>query len=343
MNFSNIPNLLKETGHFCGWRLEPDKKGRATKVPYNVLTGYKAKSNDISTFTDFITTTTVAQSGKYDGIGVGLFDNLCAIDIDDCVKDGVLSEMAQDIINTMNAYTEYSPSGNGVHILFTVNDFSYEKTAYYINKRDIGLEVYVASITNKYVTVTGNVISAGEYSDRTAELQIILDKYMTKQDKNTVEPVSNQPIYNLSDEEILEKAKAAKNSEKFNALYSGDISAYPSHSEADLALCSMLAFWCGCDTAQIDRIFRGSGLYREKWDEPRNGTTYGQNVIEQAVRSCKDVYNSGLNSAPYKSSSLKPDDFTDIGQARVLSREYGDKLRFSRATKWLFYTGDLWK
>ena len=36
--------------------------------------------------------------------------DICAIDIDSCVENGVLSDMAEDIIVRMDTYTEYSPS-----------------------------------------------------------------------------------------------------------------------------------------------------------------------------------------------------------------------------------------
>jgi P4 family phage/plasmid primase-like protien len=189
--------------------------------------------------------------------------------------------------------------------------------------------------------VTGNVISAGEYGNRTAELQIVLDKYMKREPApKTPTPVSSQPIHNLSDDGILAKARAAKNGAKFNALYSGDISAYPSHSEADLALCGMLAFWCRCDTAQMDRLFRGSGLYRDKWDSPRADSTYGRNVVEQTVKNCSAVYNPNSKALVPR---LKPDDYTDLGQSRVFAREYGEQLRYSRATDWLVYNGVVWR
>lgn len=41
--------------------------------------------------------------------------------------------------------------------------------------------------------------------------------------------------------------------------------------------------------------------------------------------------------------SLKPDDYSDIGQAKVLAREYGDELVFSNATDYLRYDGEVWK
>ena len=44
-------------------------------------------------------------------------------------------------------------------ILFTVPDgFQYDKARYYINNQKIGLEVYIAGCTNKFVTLTGNVL-----------------------------------------------------------------------------------------------------------------------------------------------------------------------------------------
>jgi len=62
----------------------------------------------------------------------------------------------------------------------------------------------------------------------------------------------------------------------------GDTSGYPSHSEADLALCNHLAFYTR-DRYQIDRIFRQSKLYRAKWDEKHGSDTYGDNTIQKAL------------------------------------------------------------
>lgn len=57
-----------------------------------------------------------------------------------------------------------------------------------------------------------------------------------------------------------------KNGEKFSKLYdNGDFSDYGSQSEADAALCAMIAFSIGPDPAAIDEVFRSLALYREKW------------------------------------------------------------------------------
>ena len=50
-----------------------------------------------------------------------------------------------------------------------------------------------------------------------------------------------------------------------------------------------------------------------------------------------DQYNSDFSDA-----SLKPEDYSDIGEAKVLVQEYGSELRFSAATDYLRYDGERW-
>ncbi|HEL1007948.1 TPA: DNA primase [Streptococcus equi subsp. zooepidemicus] len=61
-------------------------------------------------------------------------------------------------------------------------------------------------------------------------------------------------------------------------------------------------------------------------------------------------YNKTIkNSKDYKSpeefqrESLKPDDYSDVGEAGVLAREYADKLAYTNATDYLFYDGTHWR
>ena len=82
--------------------------------------------------------------------------------------------------------------------------------------------------------------------------------------------------------------RKGRNGAAFSALWNGDISAYPSHSEADVALCNILAWWTNCDPARMDRLFRQSGLMREKWDRKQSGTTYGAITIKNAASSTRD-------------------------------------------------------
>lgn len=47
-------------------------------------------------------------------------------------------------------------------------------------------------------------------------------------------------------------------------------------------------------------------------------------------------------NAEFGADSLKPDDYSDMGQAKVLVREYGDELKFTDATDFLRYNGEVW-
>ena len=98
----------------------------------------------------------------------------------------------------------------------------------------------------------------------------------------------------MSDDEIIQRARTATNGGKFEALWGGDISGYPSQSEADAALCQMLAFWAGGDIATVNRLFKASGLYRDKWDEKRGpDATYGLTTIGNAIANTTEFYNPG--------------------------------------------------
>ena len=153
--YEKLPQELKERGAFCLWKYE-ERDGSRTKVPYQT-NGLRADSANKGTFTDYAIA--VRHRAGYDGIGSGVLGDICAIDIDSCVENGVLSDMAEDIIARMDTYTEYSPSGSGVRILFKASIPAYDKDRYYINNRQIKLEVYVAGYTSRFVTVTGNAIS----------------------------------------------------------------------------------------------------------------------------------------------------------------------------------------
>jgi putative DNA primase/helicase len=88
---------------------------------------------------------------------------------------------------------------------------------------------------------------------------VLLEAYM-KKSNHTSSDMDN-------DFDILSIARKAKNGDKFSKLFDeGDTSNYGSHSEADQALCNILAFYTEGDFEKIDALFRKSKLYREKWE-----------------------------------------------------------------------------
>lgn len=344
--YEALPKELKDRGAFCLWKYE-ERDGRRTKVPYQ-KNGLKADSTNKDTFTEYSIAT--SHMAGYDGIGIGVFENICAIDIDHCVENGVFSDMAEDIIARMDSYTEYSPSGTGVRILFKATLPTCDKDRYYINNQKIGLEVYVAGYTNRFVTVTGNHIRGSGLEERSEALAEVLDKYMKKAEKPKT--TLTTPGSYLSDESVLEKATSSKQADKFNALWNGQFPDGKSHSEADSALCAMLSFWCGGDIEQMDSLFRMSGLYREKWERD----DYRQSTLSKAVAICSDFYKpvgkstaaDDFNDLQQTVNTLNPAEndrypWNDIGNGILFADVFKAIARYVPERKqWFIYDGTRW-
>lgn len=178
MQYDNLPEVIREQDSLCVWK-RIKRNGEWTKVPYQI-NGRRARADDPSTFTTYDRVAAIYAKGGYDGIGL-LNNAFVGIDIDKCVNDdGTLSEMANDIVETIDSYTEYSPSGKGIRIWLSAPSFNYDRKKYFINNRKKHLEVYVPGETNRFLTLTGNVIRNNDVMERGQQLQAIIDKYMVR-------------------------------------------------------------------------------------------------------------------------------------------------------------------
>ena len=350
VNQNNIPQKLKDIARFCCWRYET-VKGRRTKVPYNPVTGRKARTNQPITFTTF---DTAAIATGYDGIGIHVANGIAGIDLDHCMENGILLPWAQEIVDKFHStYIEVSPSGTGTRIFCLVPDnFTYDPSTYYIKKGNI--EVYIPGFTNRFLTVTGNALNKAEVTETTKALSWLLNTYMLRPTPPSSSASAPSQSY-LDDDSVIAKASAAQNGTKFKQLWNGDIAGYPSHSEADVALCSILAFWCGGNREQMDRLFRESGLMRDKWDEYRGIDTYGNITITKTL-SIATVFYKPIHHATAaedfgmdRLKELDPMDtvrfpWTDIGAGRIFAAYYKDILRFVPERKmWFYYEDGIWQ
>lgn len=273
---------MQELKQWILWKYEDTGGKKLSKVPYQI-NGDRAKPNDKTTWSDYNTVKAVLYNfdNEYDGIGFVFTtdDDYVGIDLD----FGIAENVKDDIINTLDSYTELSPSGKGYHIIVK------GKKTVGANRRN-NIEIYD---NLRYFTITENIINnKNTVQERQKELDYICKKYLCDAPKQSNNNTGTTITSTLSDDEIIKLAGNAKNGDTFKALYGGDITGYGSQSEADIKLCSILAFWCGRDKVHIDRIFRTSGLYRPKWDEKHkaDGRTYGQITIDTACSNCVDVY-----------------------------------------------------
>ncbi len=329
-DFDAVPKALQARRQWVLWRLvhRPGAK-KPTKVPYRPG-GQHASSTDPVTWSSFEDVRAAYRRGGFDGIGYVFSpeDAFTGIDLDGC-RDPVSGDVepwARVIIDRFATYCEISPSGTGVHLIV-------EGWLPPGGRRRGGIECYDRA---RYFTITAqglNDVPVGEVKSRGDELVAWHGEVFSAR-VGCANPLPSPPESAASeadDDVLLGRARTAKNGAKFRALFDeGNTSAYGSHSEADLALCMLLAFWTRCDAARIDLLFRRSRLLRQKWDRSAGkGETYGQRTVRKAI----DL--SAPDSGPVELC-------TDLGNARRLVERHGHDLLYTGALGWLVWDGRRW-
>ena len=255
---------LRAMNNWCVWKLET-VKGRQTKVPYDIVTGKKASSTDKRTWRTYQLVSDLLKTNciGYSGLGFMISDGIIFVDVDHCIDDnGVIDERGQDVLSAFpESYAEVSQSGHGIHIL-TRGTLSRS-----FNNRKNGVEMYSA---DRYCAYTGNALQANDPAEEQHGIDYVFHKYRTRSDADTKSYCQAASNYRdaYSDAWIIRHASSieGQRGHLFVTLFDGDTSGYESASEADSALCTLLAFWTDRNPEQIDRIFRQSGLYRPKWE-----------------------------------------------------------------------------
>lgn len=351
MNYEKLPKELKNLDVFCLWKYQKDKSGRLTKPPFSAKTGGYASVNKPSDFVSF--NEAYKKLENYDGLGIRLTYPILGIDIDHCIKDGVLIDFAKEIVSKFpTSYIEYSPSKEGLHIyLKYYGEFDKEKYKF----KTENVEVYLDKETNRYLTVTGEVFQDGDIVENDDSLYWLLETFMKRESRPQEKALKIESMSYLADNEVIEKASSASNKDKFLALWNGNLKGYSSQSEADLALVSILAFYCGKDEKQMDRLFRKSKLYRNKWDENRGHDTYGNLTIKKAISSVNETYKPFNISSAFENFNdelirLKemgcPNKYKwdDIGSSLLFADFYKDILRYVPERKsWIIYKDGYWQ
>ena len=294
--YEKIPLELKQLSHWVGWKyMQRPGEDHKRKVPINAMDGQPAKSNDPVTWCDFDTACLGKERFGLDGIGFMFSgDGIFGIDIDHCYNPETqeLDPAAAEIIETVQSYTELSPSGTGIHILC-------KGALPEGRKRRGAVEMYS---TLRYFTVTGNQFGLEyPFSDCTERVAVMHRKYLGEEETAAGAQRAALPMpagrgtnADMSVDAILRRMFDSKHGQKLQDLYNGSWERYGigdgSQSSADQAFCNTLAFWCRCDAALMDAIFRRSRLYRQKWDKRRGAKTYGQITIDRAIKDCRDIW-----------------------------------------------------
>jgi len=142
------------------------------------------------------------------------------------------------------------------------------------------------------LSIPDDVVLDEELKECTQALLTTLDKDMRRKQKVNY---SAKRDGDKADFDIVCNLRKQKNGEKFSKLYDkGDFSDYNSQSEADAALCAMIAFRTGPDPAAIDELFRKSALYRDKWERE----DYRAGTINAGINACHGTFHKSKMEHP---------------------------------------------
>ena len=230
-----------------------------SKLPINPRTGQAASVTDPATWGTF--EEAVRAGLKHVGFVLTEWDCYTIIDLD-APRDENDYKRHESILQAFNSYTERSQSGNGYHIIV--------RGAVPAGARRDKVEVYSSQ---RYMICTGNVVNPLPITER----QALLDQLFAEmQPVASVELVDRAAV--MDDMDLVKMAMAASNGEKFNSLCRGEMTEYPSQSEADFALLSIIAFYTQ-DNEQVRRIFRMTAL--GKRDKANRDNKYLNRALEK--------------------------------------------------------------
>ncbi|PHG57591.1 phage/plasmid primase, P4 family [Bacillus toyonensis] len=356
-NFNEIPTELKNVPQWVLWRKE-ERNGKPTKIPYQA-NGEMAQANNRRTWSTFATAVKFYLEGDYDGIGFVFSrqDNYVGIDLDTCCVDGKLNTFATEIIDTLDSYTEFSPSGKGIHIIIrgglpqSVLGTGRKNTKH-------GLEIYSYG---RFFTFTGNRENSNDVYERTDELAEVFEKYFDDSDiqgrVNLAEFEKDE--IKISNDALWERMFRSKNGDEIRSLYNGSL-INDDHSATDLALCNHLAFWTGKSATRMDSMFRESGLMRDKWDVIHfrdTNETYGERTIATAISTTSstlldhrqqfeefsfDCIHEDVDEVAEEKPKRKFK-LTELGNAERIAYEYGHVIKFVNDIGWFIWDGKRWR
>lgn len=251
------------------------EKDKLSKRPIDCNTGNYAESDNPETWTTFDkaleyvrehggTTVAYALDGK---------DKVSCVDIDRCFdKNGELSETAKEALKKSGAtYAERSVSGNGLHIFGKTDGMDLRTFS-----KGGDLEFYQKE---QFIAMTGDGAKTKDLVNfDTCGMKPYLESKCEKRIEWKGVCKGENGLSSMSDKDVVEKAGAAKNGDKFKRLYAGE-DLQNNHSNSDMSLMNILAYWCNGDKEQMLRIFATSGLFR-----PNKSADYYEHTAIKALR-----------------------------------------------------------
>lgn len=263
-----IPSELFGLTQWVLWKSEHRGGAKPTKVPYSAHTGYPADITNPANYASYeqvINGHAVGFNGQ--GIVATDEDEYTYFDLDDPYSDvvnGVLIELPQGdpraesirlshmrIVEYLNSYTEWSPSGRGLRIIIK------GKLPREWRNRIGKVEIYSR---DRFLTLTGNHLAGTPTTiePRQSQLEDVA-KALGLDKGNTGTEYESKP-QTREDQAVVDAIAASAVGQQFTFLFNGGDTG-EGKSEVDLALANFICFFTD-NKEQAERIFRGSRHYQ---------------------------------------------------------------------------------
>jgi len=369
--YGNVPVVtrLRDLKQFPQWVCYSHK----SKVPLSPHTGKGADCNDPESWGDYdlARKTWASNRGWYAGLGFEFVkeQGLTGIDLDKCIIDGEFTEYALKIIQRLNSYTEFSPSGTGVHIWVRGNIPSN-----FLGAKDEGPRIEMYDHL-KYFTVTGKHVpgTPETMEDRQEELLAIhaevsairTTSKASKQKHRDTEPLfkpsPESPYgtpYGLSalQSELMNMAMAVngtRNSQlnrsafALGQLLAGDELRDRAYIERELGAAAQ---GVGLEDREIENTMRSGledGMQEARSAPPSNRSSTWKGYDPQDDMPLEDSGNGHKEPPPQKKKVTEEElcSFTadDAGNGDAMHAIYGEDFLFCHARGWFVYTGTHWE
>jgi putative DNA primase/helicase len=280
-----------------------------------------------------------------DGIGLSLgeegLDDLVGVDFDHCLDEhgAIIKPDVARRVKALDSYTERTPSRDGLRVW--VKGSIPESGR---RKDEAGTEVYAK---RRYFTVTGQHAPGTPATiNRRQEALDALWAELWPEDKDKDKPKANGRANGhaaLSDDELLDRARRARDGAKFSALFDGDDTEGENPSGKDMGLMNMLAYWTGRDAERMAMLFGQSA--RGARAKCRERADYIPRTIKRAIADCKRIYHPppGRNGdgRPGPSEDGRPEIEVNEGaeDPHRLARIHFEKFRRGGSSSLKFHRG----
>lgn len=310
--YDNIPESLKSIPQWLLWtkskKVDPTT-GKFKKYPRGINFKFGMSNFELSTFEEAFSHYK-KHPNEYSGLGFHCSNGIVGVDIDNCIEDGWMTEIAKDIVDTLDTYTEKSPSGTGLRLFVKSDCPPLEK----IYDNEIGLEIF--SQSNFFMTVTGDVQHLEDVNERTEQLQQIIHRYLGHKKKDV----------------------ETKNYKTTGTIFEGE--------GRDNNLTSVVGKYIQTGTTEFDDLFSMAKAHTDRRHSPPLSTRDVERIVKSVMKKYfKDKQSQEEAKQPVRpiiSNALKFS-LDDIGNGERLLHHEGQNIRYCPTIgKWLVWKYNKW-